>query len=138
MKFSIKSQYGLQAMLELALKYGNEPSQIKDIARKQRIPIRFLEQLLLGLKRSGIVASTRGKLGGYNLAKHPSDITVLEIIESLEGPIDLVNVKLRRSPVLMAALEKIQAGFKAALKETTLEDLVLRKRQQDRTYTYNI
>ncbi|MFH1347500.1 MAG: Rrf2 family transcriptional regulator [Candidatus Margulisiibacteriota bacterium] len=82
MKFSIRVQYGLQAMLELALKYGGGPIQIADIAKNQKIPIRYLEQLLLVLKRRGVVASTRGKHGGYSLAKHPSDIAVLEIIEA--------------------------------------------------------
>ncbi len=138
MKFSIKSQYGLQAMLELALKYGNEPEQISSIARNQKLPVRFLEQLLLGLKRSGLLLSTRGKFGGYNLAKHPSDITILEVIEALEGPIALASVKMKKSPVLLEAFQKIEDNIKKNLAQTTLEDLVFKKKARDREYNYNI
>lgn len=138
MKFSIKSQYGLQAMLEMALKYGNEPVRISEIAKNQRVPIRFLEQLLLVLKRAGITTSTRGKLGGYNLSKHPSDITILSVIEALDGPIALTSAKMKRSPVLLEAFKKIEDNIKKELAAVTLEDLTFRKRQQDRAVNYSI
>lgn len=138
MKFSIKIQYGLQALLELALKYGSGPLQISDIAKSQKIPIRYLEQLLLVLKRRGLLASTRGKNGGYTLVVHPSDISVLQIIEAFEGPIELTNKKMKKSPVLFEAFAKIQTGIKKDLAELTLEDLVFKKRQTERAYTYNI
>lgn len=128
----------MQAMLELALKYGNEPEQISSIARNQKLPVRFLEQLLLGLKRSGLLLSTRGKFGGYNLAKHPSDITILEVIEALEGPIALASVKMKKSPVLLEAFQKIEDNIKKNLAQTTLEDLVFKKKARDREYNYNI
>ena len=128
----------MQAMLELALNFGGGPVQIRDIANSQRIPIRFLEQLLLVLKRSGVVTSTRGKSGGYILAKHPSEITVLDLIEVLEGPIELANKKIKKMPVLYDIFERIQNNLKKDLKETTLEDLVFKKRQKDRAYIYNI
>lgn len=138
MRFSIKVQYGLQALLELALKYGGGPVQIAEIAKNQKMPIRYLEQLLLVLKRSGLVSSTRGKEGGYILTEHPSDITALQIIESLEGPIELANKKMRRSPVLFEAFERLQENFKKELADLTLDDLVLKKRRKERALIYNI
>ncbi|MFH1684512.1 MAG: Rrf2 family transcriptional regulator [Candidatus Margulisiibacteriota bacterium] len=138
MKFSIRVQYGLQAMLELALKYGGGPVQIADIAKNQKIPIRYLEQLMLVLKRRGTVASTRGKHGGYALAKHPSDVSVLEIIEAFEGPIELTSKKMKKLPVLFEAFDTIQNNIKKELTELSLEDLVFKKRQKERAYIYNI
>jgi Rrf2 family protein len=138
MKFSIRVQYGLQALLELALKYGGGPIQIADIASSQKVPIRYLEQLMLILKRRGLVASTRGKHGGYALAKHASDISVLEIIESLDGAIELTTKKMKKIPVLFEAFQKIQDNIKKDFTDTTLEDLVFKKRQKERAYIYNI
>jgi Rrf2 family protein len=138
MKFSIRVQYGLQALLELALKYGSGPIQIGDIAKNQKVPIRYLEQLLLILKRRGFVVSTRGKHGGYTLAKHASDISVLEIIETLDGPIELTTKKMKRSSVLFEAFAKIQEKIRKDLVKTSLEDLVFKKRQKERAYVYNI
>jgi len=138
MKFSVKVQYGLQALLELALAYGGGPVPIASIAKTQKIPIRYLEQLMLVLKRKGLVTSLRGKQGGYTLAKHPSDISIMEVVETFEGPIELISKKMRKSPVLLEVFEKIQDNLKKELRETTLEDLVLKKRQKDRAYTYYI
>lgn len=138
MKFSIRVQYGLQALLELALRFGGEPVQIRDIAKAQKVPIRYLEQLLLVLKRRGLVSSSRGKNGGYNLAKHAGDITALEIIEALDGAIELTNKKMKKSPVLFDAFRAIEDDIKKDLSKLTLEDLVFKKRQRERSYIYNI
>jgi Rrf2 family cysteine metabolism transcriptional repressor len=138
MKFSIRVQYGLQAVLELALKYGSGSVQIKDIAKNQKVPIRYLEQLLLNLKRKGVVASVRGKHGGYTIAKHPSDISLLDIVETFEGPIEFANKKMKRTPILLEAFEKVQENLNKDLSSITLEDLVLRLRQKERAFIYNI
>ena len=138
MKFSIRVQYGLQALLELALDYSREPVQIKDIAKNQKVPIRYLEQLLLVLKRRGLVTSVRGKNGGYNLAKHADAISVLEIIEAFEGPIALTNRRMKKTPVLFEAFNAIEENIKKDLSKLTLEDLVFKKRQKERSYIYNI
>lgn len=137
MRFSIRVQYGLQALLELALNYGGAPVQIGEIAKDQKIPIRFLEQILLVLKRGGLVASTRGKSGGYALAKKPSEITVLSLVEVLEGPIELVNKKMRLSAI-SEAIETIQNNVEKNLRDLTLQELAMKERQMGRAYTYNI
>ena len=98
----------------------------------------YPEQLMLVLKRKGLVTSLRGKQGGYTLAKHPSDISIMEVVETFEGPIELISKKMKKSPVLLEVFEKIQDNLKKELRETTLEDLVLKKRQKDRAYTYYI
>lgn len=138
MRFSIKVQYAIQAMLELAIKYSNEPVQISEIAQTQKIPARYLEQLLLTLKRRGLVVSARGKNGGYSLAKHAGDIPILEIIEALEGRIEFAAKKMKKVPVLFEAFEEIEKNVRKSLMEKSLEDLVFRKRQRERAYVYNI
>ncbi|MFA6431333.1 MAG: Rrf2 family transcriptional regulator [Candidatus Margulisiibacteriota bacterium] len=138
MKFSVRVQYGMQAMLELALNSGSGPIQISDIAREQKIPIRYLEQILLVLKRSGLVLSTRGKNGGYTLSRRSSDINVLQIIESVEGALELTNKKMKKFAVLFDAFNKIQNNIKKDLTNLSLEELAFRKRQQDLAINYNI
>jgi len=138
MKISVKTQYGLQAMLELAFRFGGAPVQIRHIAGNQKIPVRFLEQLMLLLKRGGVVVSTRGMHGGYTLAKHPSDINLLEIFERLEGPLELTSKKMKRILAIYEFFEGLQNEIKATLSKMTLEDLVFRMRQVERAYVYNI
>lgn len=138
MKFSIRVQYGLQAVLELALNFGGGPVQIGEIADSQKIPVRFLEQILLALKRGGLVASSRGKMGGYALAKKPSAISVLSVIEILDGPVELASKKMKKFPALFSVFENIQEKLKSDFASATLENLAIKKRQEDRDYTYNI
>ena len=138
MKLSLKSQYGLQAMLSLALHYLSGSVQIASIAKDQNIPIRFLEQLLLILKKKGLLSSQRGINGGYTLAKHPSDITLFEIIETLEGPIEFTSKKLKRSAAIFETLENIHSNLKNDLSKRTLEDLVTKKYQKDKAFNYSI
>src|SRR5574337_1979117 len=87
MKVSTKGDYATRAMQDLALHYEKGPVQIEEIARRQHLPARYLEQILLSLKRAGFVESKRGMSGGYYLAKHPREITVGAIIRAMEGPI---------------------------------------------------
>lgn len=138
MHFSIKIQYGIQAVLELARKYNAGPVQIGDIARAQKIPVRYLEQLLLILKKRHLLASVRGKEGGYSLAGHPADISLLEIIEALDGPIDLASKRLKKIPVLFDLFEGLQSTVREYLGRTTLEDLVLKVGRKESAYIYNI
>ena len=138
MNFSIKVQYGIQAALELARKYNAGPVQIGDIAKSQKIPVRYLEQLLLILKRRHLLASVRGKEGGYSLAEHPSDISVLEVIEALDGPIDLVGKRAKKVPVIFELFENLQGKVKDHLKEISLEDLIFKLGRKERVYIYNI
>jgi Rrf2 family transcriptional regulator, cysteine metabolism repressor len=83
---SAKGEYAIKAMLDLALTDDGETLQpIQDIARRQGIPQRYLEQVLLGLKRAGFLHSRRGSAGGYRLAKAPDQITVGALLRAVEG-----------------------------------------------------
>ncbi|MBU1932545.1 MAG: Rrf2 family transcriptional regulator [Candidatus Omnitrophica bacterium] len=88
MKISYKSDYALKTLLELALNYNKGVVSINDLAKKGDIPYKFLEQVLLTLKKGGFVDSKRGMSGGYYLAKPPDNITLGEAIRFIEGPIE--------------------------------------------------
>lgn len=89
MKLSTKGQYGVKAMFDLALHYGDEPISLKSIAERQEISEYYLEQLIAVLRRENLVKSVRGAQGGYVLSKEPSKITVGEILNVLEGPLEI-------------------------------------------------
>ena len=82
-----KSPYALQALAELGRSGGDGPVPIGELARRRNIPVQFLEQLFATLRRAGVLKSQRGVKGGYTFARPPSEITVLEIVELLEGPL---------------------------------------------------
>ena len=85
MKISTKGDYGVRALIELALHEGEGPVQRADIARRRQIPESYLDQLLGQLRRGGFVRSTRGPGGGHELAKPSAEICLLHVLESLEG-----------------------------------------------------
>ena len=84
---SQKSKYAFKALACLAAKEAGESVQIEDIAADAAVPRKFLEHILLDLKRSGIVASRRGRAGGYVLIKQPEEITIGNVLRAIEGPI---------------------------------------------------
>lgn len=87
MKLSKKSEYALRALLELTLVHGTSTLQRHQIAARQHIPVEFLEQILLALKRAGLLSSRRGMKGGYALIKSPEEITLGQVIRVLDGPL---------------------------------------------------
>ncbi|MCX5704804.1 MAG: Rrf2 family transcriptional regulator [Candidatus Omnitrophica bacterium] len=87
MKITYRGDYALKAILDLALNDGSIVT-IHDLAERAQIPFKFLEQVLLDLKRGGFVESRRGKVGGYLLAKKPEEITIGEVIRFVDGPIE--------------------------------------------------
>lgn len=82
-----KSPYALRALVELGRAGTTGPVPIGELARRREIPVQFLEQLFAVLRRGGILRSQRGVKGGYSFAREPSDVTVLEIVEMLDGPL---------------------------------------------------
>jgi DNA-binding IscR family transcriptional regulator len=82
-----KSPYALQALVELGQSGGDAPVPIGELARRRDIPVQFLEQLFAVLRRAGVLRSQRGVKGGYSFAREPSEITVLELVELLDGPV---------------------------------------------------
>ena len=140
MRFSNKFDYALRAVLELAINYGSEVVSIHDIAEKEGIPKRYLEHLLLGLKQGGIVDSVRGKAGGYALAKRPEDITALDIMNAVEGTVNIIpktNRNLGKS-VINDVWQSLQVAVTEVLSSITLDDLVNKRRKAEKTLTYSI
>src|SRR5690349_10115196 len=83
----MRTKYGLQAMLALAREYGTQHVLIASLARREHIPLKFLERILLDLKGQGIVESKSGKGGGYRLSRPPAEITAGSVVRMLEGPL---------------------------------------------------
>ena len=90
MKLSTRGRYGARAAFELAKHYGEGPIMVRQIAKRQEISERYLEQILNSLRTAELVKSTRGARGGYELARQPADITIGEVVRNLEGPFDIV------------------------------------------------
>jgi Rrf2 family protein len=92
MRISTKGRYGTRLMLELALKYHeNKPVLLRQIAENQKISLKYLEQIISPLKNAGFVRAIRGAKGGYMLSKPPEKINLAEIIQCLEGEIDIAE-----------------------------------------------
>lgn len=89
MKLSTKGKYGVRAVFEIARHYGKGPITIKEIADRQGISFSYLEQILHRLGKAGLIDSVRGPAGGYLLARKPSELTIGDIVRTLEGPIAL-------------------------------------------------
>lgn len=87
---SKKAQYALQALMYMADKPSNEPTLIAEIARKRKIPLKFLENILLHLKNEGVLESKKGKGGGYFFRIPPKDIPLARIIRTIDGPIAML------------------------------------------------
>ena len=85
--FSTKGEYGVRLMVQLARHYGTGPASLAGIAAEEDLPRAYLEQLVVNLRESGLVVSTRGAHGGYELTRPPEAITMSEVLRALEGPI---------------------------------------------------
>jgi Rrf2 family protein len=91
MKLSTRGRYGTRLMLELAKKYGQGPISMSDISKNQSIPIKYLEQLIIPLKKAKLITSVRGPKGGHMLAKAPQEINLWEILVRLESKFNFVD-----------------------------------------------
>lgn len=129
MELSCKNEYALSALIELAAGYDSgEPLQIRQISAQQQIPDRYLEQLLATLRRGGLIRSQRGAKGGYVLAREPWKISLLEVMQCLDGtdaqPIDDdVEPKTTEYAVIREVWREAYAAANAVLQNHTLQDL---------------
>jgi Rrf2 family cysteine metabolism transcriptional repressor len=85
--FSTKGEYGVRLMVQLGRRYGTGPASLAEIAQDEDLPRAYLEQLVTSLRGAGLVVSTRGARGGYELGAHPSEIRMSDVLHALEGPI---------------------------------------------------
>lgn len=91
MKISTKGRYGLRIMLDLAEHDGDKPRMISQICKAQNLSPKYVSRLVIALRKSGMIYSIRGAGGGYKLKRKPMHITLLEIVEAMEGPISIVG-----------------------------------------------
>jgi Rrf2 family cysteine metabolism transcriptional repressor len=91
LRLSTKVQYGVRAMFEIAKDYKNGPITIKEISRRQGVSVSYLEQLLNKLRKGGLIKSKKGPGGGYMLSKEPTEVSIGEILNILEGPIAITQ-----------------------------------------------
>lgn len=87
MKLSKRGEYGLKALIDLAASEGEDVIRIRELAEREQIPVKFLEQILLSLKHAGLLQSRRGANGGYYLARSPEEITLGQVVRVLDGPL---------------------------------------------------
>lgn len=139
MLLSTKGDYGVRALIDLAKHTGEGPVQRAEIARRRQIPESYLDHLLAQLRRDGYLRSTRGPGGGHELAKAPGEITLLEVLESLEGslvPMECVNEAPGSEAGALCGQQwvwqDIYAQMRDRLSHTTISDLVDHEREHER------
>jgi Rrf2 family protein len=132
--FSSKTDYGLVALIELGSAYpSGGVMQVAEIAARQSIPDRYLEQMLTTLRRGGILRSIRGPKGGYQLMRAPSEVLVADVVNCLEGESSAKDTPTRPTAEFQVLLEldqQLGAARQALLKSTSLQDLIDRRDAQ--------
>jgi Rrf2 family protein len=137
MKATVKSDYACRAVEVLALHYPNpEPVCIEDIARQRRIPPNYLVQILLELKRNGLIQSRRGKEGGYLLARTPQKITFGDVLRAVQGEvIDLPSLRESACPPgIKQAWRRIKTAAETAATEITFDEICAATRHSTMSY----
>ena len=148
MKLSTKGRYATRAMLELAMRYGKGPILLREIAQSQEISERYLERIMIALVTAGLVRSTRGQHGGFNLAKPPREIRLDQVIQAVEGPItpvacvdDPQSCDRHDICVTRDIWEKLKEAMLGVLDSITLENMVemqKKKLKASKNRMYNI
>jgi Rrf2 family protein len=136
MNVSVKGEYALHAVFDLALQRPGEPIKIADIARRQQIPQKFLELILAGLKQGGFVESRRGAEGGYLLAKTADSITVGEVIRFMDGTRSAKPKTPADSP-FAALWHAVDDAVSNVVDQTTFGDLARKWRERQGQYIPN-
>ncbi|HYM46028.1 MAG TPA: Rrf2 family transcriptional regulator [Solirubrobacteraceae bacterium] len=124
-----KSPYAVLALAELGRSTGPGPVPIGELARRREVPVQFLEQLFATLRRAGIVNSQRGVKGGYRFAREPSEVTVLEVVELLDGPLG------RDAEGVFADAAR---SARKVLEQTTIADVIERESREAGASIYHI
>lgn len=141
---SAKSEYAVLAILALSLHSGEGPLQVRAIAQKERIPLRFLEQVMNHLKKRGFVESVRGPHGGYRLTKPPDQIRLGEVFQAMEGPLIEIDSTQRRqrerlngtdgeieNAIIREIWQEVSTSLKEHLDAINFKDLSERKKEME-------
>jgi Rrf2 family cysteine metabolism transcriptional repressor len=146
MKISYKGDYALKAMLDLALHYNVDLVSSHDMAERIDAPIKFLEQVLLELRKGGFIESRRGNVGGYMLSREPGKITIGEVIRHIEGPIEPIacvkegysNCVDINKCVLKKIWSKVYRATAEIIDNVTFEQLVSEIHSNNQISAYSI
>ena len=145
MKISTKGRYGLRTLMDIAVHQVHGPVNLNDIAERQGISAKYLWQIVNLLKTAGFVRGTRGPKGGYVLLLNPSEISLLDVIQTLEGPISLVECvddpafcTRMASCVAHSVWEEVSQAIRGALRKITLAEILRRHAGAENTGQYVI
>jgi Rrf2 family protein len=125
-------------MVELACHYGEGPIELREIAKREDISLKYLEQVIVPLRTAGLVKSARGSKGGYSLAKHPSEICLSDLVETLDGPLNLIECLkdpkvCQKVPYCITRdiWQEVSEAIDGVFRSVTLEDMVHRKQEKE-------
>jgi len=146
MRLTYKGDYSIKIILELAMHYGKGVMTIQELSKKGDVPVKFLEQVLLDLKRGGFVESKRGKKGGYELAKRPDQIRLGDIVRYIDGPTEPIACVSDRYKgcqeadrcVLRAIWQRVDGAISGIIDNITFEDLAQQSQRQRLANDYSI
>ena len=140
MRISARCEYACNAILELSLRWPNrEPIQIQTISERQKIPMKYLVQILIQLKRMGFVTSLRGKEGGYVLAKPPNRIRLGEIIRQTGGPLlPIAESGSKKETVFATVWKEVEEAMAKILDKITFEDIANKAKGIEGAVVYQI
>jgi Rrf2 family transcriptional regulator, cysteine metabolism repressor len=138
MNISVKGDYALHAIFDLALQKSGEPIRIADIAKRQKIPQKFLELILAGLKQGGFVVSRRGAEGGYLLARPPDSITIGQVMRYVEGGRSAKTARKQNiADPFSETWRKVDESVSDVIDQTTFAELVRNWRDKQSKYVPN-
>lgn len=137
MNISVKGEYALHAVFDLAVQKPGGPVKIADIARRQKIPQKFLELILASLKQGGFVESRRGAEGGYLLARAPENLTVGQVVRFVEGTRSAPVSKQRENGPFSEMWRSVDMAVSQVIDQTTFAELVRQWREKKGTYVPN-
>jgi Rrf2 family protein len=132
MNISVKGEYALQAIFDLSMQLRGDPVKIADIARRQKIPQKFLELILASLKQGGFVESRRGAEGGYRLARPADQITVGQVMRFVDG-----KPAKRATGPFAEVWKRVDESISDVVDQTTFADLVRRWKESQTRYVPN-
>lgn len=140
MRISARCDYACRALLELALHWpSKETLHIHTISERQNIPMRYLVQILIQLKRMGLVTSIRGKEGGYNLAEPPDKIRLGQVMRQIGGPLlPLAGSAARKGSVFATIWDEVEGAMSKILDRITFEDIAERAKGKEGAIVYQI
>jgi len=146
MHITYKGDYACKVILELSKRFGEDVIKIQDMAQRLDIPQKFLEQILLDLKKGGFVDSKRGAEGGYFLLKNPGEIKIGDIVRFIDGPVEPIactnevyrGCKEVDKCALREVWVKVADSVSGIIDNITFEDIIHRIKERSKRITYNI